>query len=56
MPYKYLPGGTQQRTPDPIVAGDNHKYEIERIVSHKKNTVRTIYQVRWRPYDAMEER
>ena len=28
----YLPGGTQQGPPDPIVAGYNREYEIKRIV------------------------
>ena len=32
--YQYLPHGTQQKSLDPIVAGDNQEYKIKRIVSH----------------------
>ena len=33
--HSYLPGGTQWGPPDPIVAGEDQEYEIERIETHK---------------------
>ena len=40
---------------DPIVGGENQEYEIERFVSYKKTKGRTVYQARWRGYDATED-
>ena len=46
LSYKFaapIPGGTQYGPPDPFIASDKQKYEIERIVTHKKKRSRTIY-------------
>ena len=51
----YLCGGTYKGAPDPIFAGKSQEYKIERIVTHKKTRIRTVYLVRWRVYDAIED-
>ena len=53
--HPYLPGGTQQRPLDPVIAGDNQEYEIKRIVFQKKIRCKLVYQVRWRSYAATED-
>ena len=40
---------------DPIVAGENQEYEIERIVTHMKTRCRIIYQLKCKEYDATED-
>ena len=43
------------RAQDLIIVGQNQQYEIKRIASNKNTRGRTIYQVRWRGYDAIED-
>ena len=40
---------------DPIISDDKQEYEIERIVYHKKTRNRTVYQVKYKGYNAMED-
>ena len=37
-----------------IVVGDNQMYEIATIIDHKKKRGSTLYQVRQRGYDAVD--
>ena len=53
--HLHLPSKTQQGLFDPIVASENQQYEIKRIMTHKKPRVKTVYQVRFRGYDAPED-
>ena len=47
--------GPSKGAPNPIVACEKQVYGIKRIITHKKNRGRIVYQVIWRGYDATEE-